>query len=109
MNGNCEHLGPKGCVLGDDKPFSCKLYPLSFNPKSQTFYFDVECPIMPEYVDQLASSKSTASKHLASMASGIKKHLKSDLDFLKSNYKIDTSYFQLKKLPAQPLKKEVQK
>lgn len=64
---------------------------------------------MPEYVDQLASPKSEASKHLASMVSGIKKHLKSDPAFLKSNYAIDTSYFELKKLPAQPLKKEVQK
>ena len=64
---------------------------------------------MPEYVEQLVSPKSVASKHLASMASGIKKHLKSDLAFLKSNYEIDTSYFELKKLPAQPLNKEVQK
>jgi Fe-S-cluster containining protein len=75
MNGNCEHLGPKGCVLGEEKPFSCTLYPLSFNPKSQTFYFDVECPIMPEYVEQLASPKSVASKHLAAMATGIKKYM----------------------------------
>ena len=109
MNGNCEHLGPKGCVLGKEKPFSCTLYPLSFNPKSQTFYFDVECPIMPEYVEQLASPKSVASKHLAAMAAGIKKYMKSDSAFLKSNYVVDTSYFELKKLPAQPLKKEVQK
>lgn len=64
---------------------------------------------MPEYVDQLGSPKSVASKHLASMASGIKKHMKSDPAFLKSNYEIDTSYFELRKLPAQPLKKEVQK
>jgi len=35
--------------------------------------------------------------------------LKSDAAFLKSNYAVDISYFELKKLPAQPLKKEVQK
>jgi hypothetical protein len=64
---------------------------------------------MPEYVEQLSSPKSAASKHLASMTSGIKKHLKSDLHFLESNFAIDTSYFELKKLPAQPLNKEVQK
>ena len=64
---------------------------------------------MPEYVEQLASPKSVASKHLAAMASGIKKHIKSDSVFLKSNYEIDKGYFELKKLPAQPLKKEVQK
>ncbi len=64
---------------------------------------------MPKYVEQLASPKSVASKHLASMATGIKKHMKSDAAFLKSNYAVDTSYFDLKKLPAQPLKKEVQK
>lgn len=64
---------------------------------------------MPAYVDQLASPKSIASKHLAAMASGIKKHMKTDPAFLESNYSVDTSYFALKKLPAQPLKKEVQK
>jgi len=64
---------------------------------------------MPEYVEQLASPKSVASKHLSLMAAGIKKHIKSDPPFLKSNYEIDTGYFELKKLPAQPLKKEVQK
>ena len=64
---------------------------------------------MPEYVEQLALPKSVASKHLASMATSIKKHMKSDRAFLKSNYEIDTGYFELKKLPAQPLKKEVQK
>ena len=24
---DCPNLGPTGCVLGDTKPFSCKLYP----------------------------------------------------------------------------------
>jgi hypothetical protein len=109
MNGNCEHLGPKGGVLGEEKPFSCKLYPLSFNPQSQTLYFDVDCPIMPQYVEQLSSSKSVASQHLARMASGIKKYMTSDPAFLKSNYMVDKGYFELKKLPAQPLKKEVLK
>jgi len=64
---------------------------------------------MPKYVEQLAFPKSVASKHLATMVSGIKKHMKSDDAFLKSNYSVDTSYFELKKLPAQPLKKEVKK
>jgi len=64
---------------------------------------------MPEYVEQLASPKSVASKHLSLMAAGIKKHIKSDPPSLKSNFAIDTSYFELKKLPAQPLNKEVQK
>jgi hypothetical protein len=43
------------------------------------------------------------------MATGIKKYMQSDIAFLKSNYAVDTSYFELKKLPAQPLKKELQK
>ncbi len=64
---------------------------------------------MPEYIKQLAFPKSIASQHLAKMASGIKKHMKSDHAFLKNNYSVDTSYFELKKLPAQPLKKEIQK
>jgi hypothetical protein len=50
---------------GTRSPSLASCTPFSFNPKSQTFYFDVECPIMPEYVEQLASPKSVASKHLA--------------------------------------------
>jgi len=34
----CEHLGAQGCTLGDDKPFGCQLYPLSYNPKTKDFF-----------------------------------------------------------------------
>src|SRR5712692_7494149 len=67
----CTHLGPHGCRVGDDKPFSCALYPLSFNPHERRFYFDVECPLLATYVEQLGDNHSEASRHLASMTQEI--------------------------------------
>jgi len=109
VQGNCEHLSDSGCVLADDKPFSCKLYPLSFNPKSGDLYFDVECPLMPTYIDQLQEASSTASQHFNSMVMELQSLMKSDIKFLKKNSDVDRDYFELKKMPYQPLKKDSKK
>lgn len=109
VQGNCEHLSDSGCVLTDDKPFSCKLYPLSFNPKSGDLYFDVECPLMPTYIDQLQEASSTASQHFNSMVMELQSLMKSDIKFLKKNSDVDRDYFELKKMPYQPLKKDSKK
>ena len=106
IQGDCEHLGSSGCVLGDDKPFSCKLYPLSFNPTSSNFYFDVECPLMPDYIEQLKQPHSNASRHFNGIVKSLKKLMKDDPIFLKKNSDVDRDYFKLKKMPIQPLKKE---
>ena len=50
---SCEHLGDQGCTMGDDKPFACSLYPLSFDPVRRQFLYDTDCPLMPTYVKQL--------------------------------------------------------
>lgn len=109
MQGNCEYLGPQGCVSGDAKPFSCKLYPLAYNPKTDVFYYDVECPLMPEYIDQLHDADSVASQHLSAMRSQIDLLAKSDLSFLRRNYSVDRDYFELKRLPHQAAKMEKKK
>lgn len=97
---NCDNLGEKGCRLGDDKPFSCKLYPLSYNPVRKRFYFDSDCPLMPEYIRQLASPKSVASLHLNEVRAFIKTLEEEDPEFLKTNHKVDVDYFNLEKLPV---------
>ena len=109
VDGNCQYLGNKGCTLGDKKPFSCTLYPLSFNPKSRSFSFDTECPLMPVYFEQLKSPKSEASLHLAQVAAQIQKLERADPEFLQTNYEIDVDYFDLKKLPKNPLTRSVPK
>ena len=96
---NCENLSATGCNLGDDKPFSCKLYPLSYNPLGKSFYFDKDCPLMPEYIDQLSNPKSVASLHLIEVRDVIKALEEEDPDFLKTNHDIDVDYFNLEKLP----------
>lgn len=95
----CQHLGQQGCTMGNDKPFSCRLYPLSYNPKNKSFWYDVECPLMPNYIDQLSDASSEARAHLAYVTQEIKQLSKIDADFLATNYDIDVDYFELKKLP----------
>ena len=109
LHGDCEYLGPNGCVSGEAKPFSCKLYPLAYNPKSKIFYYDVECPLMTEYIQQLKQPDSVASKHLSAMRSEIDMLAKSDQSFLQRNYGVDSEYFELKRLPNQAAKKETKK
>ncbi len=95
----CTHLGPQGCEFGDDKPFSCQLYPLSYNPVRQTFYYDTDCPLMPDYISQLSDTESEASVHLEKMKKMIKVLHQQDANFLKLNHAIDVDYFDLKRLP----------
>jgi len=97
---NCEHLGSAGCTLGDEKPFSCKLYPLSYNPAKKQLFFDSDCPLMPEYIRQLSIHKSVASLHLDTMMGEIKRLEKSDALFLTTNHAVDADYFSLERLPA---------
>lgn len=103
---NCIHLGPVGCTLGDRKPFSCKLYPLAYNPAKREIYYDTDCPVMPEYIRQLKDTASEASKHLADCKSELARLEKTDGGFLKNNFEIDSDYFELKKLPFQPFSKD---
>jgi len=98
IEGNCEHLGNKGCTLGEAKPLSCKLYPLAYNPKAKTYYFDTDCPLMPAYQAQLSDPASEASIHLKQMDQAIQALSKTDPVFLRENYKIDSFYFDLEPL-----------
>jgi Fe-S-cluster containining protein len=96
---SCRHLAKTGCTLGDEKPFSCKLYPLAYNPSEKRFYYDSECPLMPEYLHQLRDEQSDASVHLKQMRSEITALEKSDAKFLNANFAVDQDYFDLNTLP----------
>jgi len=95
IENDCSHLGSAGCTLGDAKPLSCKLYPLAFNPKSKTFFFDTDCPLMPTYQSQLHDPASEASGHLRHMSETVAALATSDPQFLRANYRIDSYYFDL--------------
>ena len=77
-----------------------------YDPEEREFYFDVECPLMPEYTRQLSDKNSEASLHLTSLAQTISVLEKSDPKFLELNYEIDTDYFELQALPANPFFRE---
>lgn len=96
----CRHLGPTGCRLGDQKPFSCSLYPLAYDPSERQFYFDTECPLHTDYVAELSQSHSSARQHLDAMAGKIAQLSQSEPDFLAENFAIDVDYFELAAIPS---------
>ena len=91
----CTHLGAHGCKLGDDKPLSCKLYPLSFDHKAKKYYFDAACPLLPEYKRQLKNPNSDAALHIKKMNHLLMQLIPTDADFLKRNHEIDLDFFEL--------------
>jgi Fe-S-cluster containining protein len=102
----CEHLGAQGCTLGDDKPFGCQLYPLSYNPKTLDFFFDAACPLMPVYRQQLDDPNSEASHHLSRMASVIQQLSSDEPAYLRRNFRVDADYFDVQPLrPVQSKKR----
>ena len=103
---SCEHLGAQGCTLGDDKPFGCQLYPLSYNPKTKNFFFDAACPLMPVYRQQLDDAASEASLHLSRMTTVIEKLAVDEPAYLRKNFQVDSDYFDIQPLrPVQANKK----
>jgi Fe-S-cluster containining protein len=106
---NCQHLGDQGCTMGEDKPFACSLYPLSFDPVRRQFLYDSDCPLMPTYIKQLKRPESDAQVHFSMVQNAIFKLEKKDPSFLQQNFTIDVDYFDLKKLPHPPLPKESRK
>jgi Fe-S-cluster containining protein len=97
---SCTHLGPQGCTMGEDKPFGCTLYPLSYNPKNKSFYFDTDCPLMDDYMDGLSDKDSDAHQHLSNVNDIIVQLEKTDPAFLQVNHAVDVSYFDLKRITA---------
>jgi len=91
----CTHLGAKGCKLGDDKPLSCKLYPLSFDHEAKKYHFDAACPLLPEYKRQLKNPDSDAAQHMKKMDHLLMQLMDTDTDFLKRNREIDLDFFEL--------------
>jgi Fe-S-cluster containining protein len=102
----CEFLGAAGCTLGDDKPFGCQLYPLAYNPKTQDFFFDAACPLMPTYRQQLSDPDSEASQHLSRMTAAVQQLAADEPSYLRRNFRVDSEYFDIQPLlPIQAKKK----
>jgi hypothetical protein len=97
---SCSHLGPQGCTMGEDKPFGCTLYPLSYNPNNKSFYFDTDCPLMDDYMDGLSDKDSDAHQHLIKVNDIIIQLEKTDPAFFQVNHAVDVSYFDLKRITA---------
>jgi len=100
ITSTCKHLSAQGCTLEDDKPFGCQLYPLSYNPKTQDFFFDAACPLMPVYRQQLHDPNSEASHHLSRMTAVIQQLSQDEPAYLRRNFRVDSDYFDIQ--PLQP-------
>ena len=99
----CPHLSATGCVLGDSKPFACALYPLSYNPHSRVYSLDLECPLVPDYLEAMGNPETVAGKHLREAMETIAQLEQTDPDFLRENHAIDADLFDLKSIPAELL------
>lgn len=63
---SCPFLCDTGCMLGDIKPFQCRLYPLLFL-RDGSLGVDPECTYSEEYLAQLSDPPSEAWQHYAAM------------------------------------------
>ena len=63
---SCRFLGESGCVLGDLKPFQCRLYPILFLGDG-ALGIDPACTYSGEYLSQLRDPASDAGRHYAAM------------------------------------------
>jgi Fe-S-cluster containining protein len=109
LESTCQFLGSSGCTLGHDKPLGCQLYPLSYDPKTENFFFDAACPLMPSYRQQLSEPGSEASLHLARMSHAIRQLAEVEPDFLQQNFKVDSEYFDIQPLQTRQPKKKARK
>jgi hypothetical protein len=71
---------------------------LAYKPSNRGFYYDAECPLMNDYIAQLADPQSEASTHLAQMSQQIRELEKSDAEFVDRNFAVDKHYFKLRRL-----------
>lgn len=91
----CRFLGNGGCDLGQDKPYACYQYPLSFDPHTLRFYFDADCPLYDRYQQQLRHKGSEALAHLNKVVETIAQMMGTDRRFLQRNHELDADYFEL--------------
>ncbi|MFM7385310.1 MAG: YkgJ family cysteine cluster protein [Betaproteobacteria bacterium] len=95
IESQCTFLGQEGCSLGDNKPFACAQYPLSFDPKQDRYYFDADCPLYEQYQRDLAIDGSDAQNHFLRVKERISNLKKQNSRFLQRNFKLDQAYFDL--------------
>ena len=92
---HCRFLGDGGCSLGQEKPYACYQYPLSFDPHTLSFYFDADCLLYDRYQQQLRQKGSEALAHLSKVAETIAQMMGTDRRFLQRNHQLDVDYFEL--------------
>lgn len=96
---NCRFLSNTGCVKGAEKPFACSQYPLSFDPETNRFFFDSDCPLFEVYRSQLSTPDSPARSHFLLVLSRLQELKKTNPGYLKRNFALDADYFDLLPLP----------
>lgn len=97
----CPHLSPNGCVLGETKPFACSMYPVSYDPHNRLYSLDVECPLVPDYLEDFVDPETAAGKHLRQAMQTIQQLEISEPGFLLENHAIDSEFFDLQRIPVE--------
>jgi hypothetical protein len=76
------------------------MYPLVYEPNKKKFFYDAECPLMPEYINQLKLPNSEANNHLNFIKKRINHIQQEDFNFLERTYAVDIEYFDIKTIPT---------
>jgi len=98
IESQCQFLAHAGCKLGQEKPFACEQYPLSFDPVEDRYYFDADCPLYEQYQHDLRVDGSEAQRHFLRVDKRLQQLKKKNPDFLKHNFELDADYFELLEL-----------
>ena len=97
----CPHLSTNGCALGAAKPFACSMYPVSYDPHNRLFSLDVECPLVPDYLQDFDDPETAAGQHLRQTMQTIQQLEIAEPGFLLKNHAIDAEFFDLQRIPVE--------
>ena len=91
----CRFLKSQGCSLGATKPLACEQYPLVYDPGSDRYFFDADCPLYETYQKELSISGSEAEQHFKRIDQRLQSIKREKPEFLQHNFELDVDYFEL--------------
>jgi hypothetical protein len=77
------------------------MYPLSYDPNNRLYSLDVECPLVPDYLEGFVDPETAAGQHLRQAMQTIQQLEISEPEFLLENHAIDSEFFDLQRIPVE--------
>jgi hypothetical protein len=77
------------------------MYPVSYDPHNRLFSLDVECPLVPDYLQDFDDPETAAGQHLRQTMQTIQQLEIAEPGFLLKNHAIDSEFFDLQRIPVE--------